>query len=196
MLAFAAAVFFLIITPGPGVLSVAGVGSSFGFAAGNRFVFGLGLGNNLVGVLVVTGMAVALLADPVIKTALLGASTLYLLYLAARVAFAGSHITFIERSKAPGIRDALALQIVNPKAYAVNTTFFTGFPFMAHAPTAEIVTKFLIMNAIWIPIHYLWLWAGVSLHKLNLSPMAERVLHITMASLMVVVVVLATWNAF
>ncbi len=30
MLIFAAAVFFLIITPGPGVLSTAGVGSAFG----------------------------------------------------------------------------------------------------------------------------------------------------------------------
>ncbi|MGB0853473.1 MAG: LysE family translocator, partial [Pikeienuella sp.] len=36
MLTFAAAVFFLLITPGPGVLSLAGVGASFGYRAGAR----------------------------------------------------------------------------------------------------------------------------------------------------------------
>ena len=44
MLSFAAAVLFLIITPGPGVLSTAGVGSGFGFRAGLGYVGGLFLG--------------------------------------------------------------------------------------------------------------------------------------------------------
>ena len=34
MLTFAAAVFLLIITPGPGVLSTAGVGAAFGWRKG------------------------------------------------------------------------------------------------------------------------------------------------------------------
>ena len=34
MLTFAAAVFLLIVTPGPGVLSTAGVGAAYGFRAG------------------------------------------------------------------------------------------------------------------------------------------------------------------
>jgi len=196
MLAFAAAVFFLIVTPGPGVLSVAGVGSSFGFRSGNRFVFGLGLGNNLVAVMVVTGLAVAILTDPTIRYALLIVSTCYLLYLAARVAFAGSRIAFIERQSPPGIREAVALQLVNPKAYAVNTTFFTGFQFMPADPTGEVALKFLIMNAIWIPIHYLWLYAGVTLRRLDVGERAHRYINYTMAVLMVVVVVLAGSAAF
>ena len=48
MLSFAAAVFFLIVTPGPGVLSTAGVGSGFGFRAGLAYVGGRFLGTNLV----------------------------------------------------------------------------------------------------------------------------------------------------
>ena len=38
MLAFALAVTLLLITPGPGVLSIAGVGAAFGTAAGLRDV--------------------------------------------------------------------------------------------------------------------------------------------------------------
>ncbi len=57
MLTFALAVFFLIITPGPGVLSVAGVGSAFGSGPGARYIAGLFVGTNLVALAVVSGMA-------------------------------------------------------------------------------------------------------------------------------------------
>jgi threonine/homoserine/homoserine lactone efflux protein len=48
MLTFALAVLFLIITPGPGVLSTAGVGAGFGFRAGFRYLTGLFIGTNIV----------------------------------------------------------------------------------------------------------------------------------------------------
>ena len=48
MLAFTVAVFFLLITPGPGVLSVAGVGAAFGPGPGTRYLVGLCVGSNAV----------------------------------------------------------------------------------------------------------------------------------------------------
>ena len=53
MLTFAAAVFFLLITPGPGVLTTAGVGAGYGRAQGLRFLTGLFIGTNLVAIAVV-----------------------------------------------------------------------------------------------------------------------------------------------
>ena len=134
MLTFAAAVFFLIITPGPGVLSTAGVGSGYGVRAATLYIGGLWLGNNLVALGVVSGLTAAMLAEPSIRTVLLYASACYLLYLATRIALAGSKIAFIERSKAPGIAGGLMLQVINPKSYAVNTTFFSGFAFLPQNP--------------------------------------------------------------
>ena len=46
MLTFAAAVFFLIVTPGPGVLSTAGVGSGYGYRPGLEYAW-LGLRSEL-----------------------------------------------------------------------------------------------------------------------------------------------------
>ena len=46
MLTFALAVFLLIITPGPGVLTLAGVGSAFGYKPGFRYLLGLLIGQN------------------------------------------------------------------------------------------------------------------------------------------------------
>jgi threonine/homoserine/homoserine lactone efflux protein len=191
MLTFAAAVFLLIVTPGPGVLSTAGVGAGFGYRPGLRYLFGLFIGTNLVAAAVVSGLAALVLADPRIRTVLFALSFAYLAYLAFRIAFAGARIAFIERARPPGVWGGIVLQAVNPKAYAVNTAFFTGFGFLPESYVAEVAIKFAIMNAIWVPIHLLWLWAGVSLHRLDLSDRAHRVINIGMALAMLAVVALA-----
>ena len=191
MLTFAAAVFFLIVTPGPGVLSTAGVGAGYGFRAGLRYVVGLFLGTNLVSLAVITGVAAVVLANPAIRTVLLVASVAYLVYLAARIAFAGSKLAFIEAKTAPGVGAGLLLQAINPKAYAVNTTLFAGFPFAPDNLVFETVAKLIIANAIWIPIHLGWLWAGAALHRLNLAERTQRRINYAMAASMLLVVALA-----
>ena len=191
MLTFAAAVFFLIITPGPGVLSTAGVGSGFGVRAGALYVTGLWLGNNLVGLAVVSGLTATMLAVPSIRTLLLWASVAYLFYLAMRIALAGSRIAFIERREPPGIGGGLMLQAINPKCYAVNTTFFSGFAFFPDSVLLEIVIEFAIINVVWIPIHFLWLAAGISIRKLQLPSRIQFTVNILMALSMLLVVALA-----
>lgn len=191
MLSFAAAVFFLIITPGPGVLSTAGVGAGFGKAAGVRYVTGLFIGTNLVALAVVSGLAAIILADPRIRTVLFAASVLYLLYLAMRIAFAGAKLAFIERQSPPGVRGGVLLQAINPKAYAVNTALFTGFGFMPGNFALEMALKFLIINAIWVPIHLAWLGAGIGLRRMDLAPRTQRIVNIAMAVSMLLVVAIA-----
>ncbi len=196
MIAFAVAVFLLLITPGPGVLSAAGMGSAYGYRAGLRYVTGLFIGTNLVALAVVSGLAAVILAYPVIRTIFLIASAGYLCFLAYRVAFAGSKIAFMTSKRGPGILSGIMLQAINPKAYAVNTTLFSGFPFFPDALIWETITKFVILNSIWIPIHLLWLAAGVYLHRLDLSPRRQFQINILMALAMIGVVVLASLSIF
>jgi threonine/homoserine/homoserine lactone efflux protein len=191
MLTFAAALFFLIITPGIGVLTTAGIGAGFGAGAGIRFLVGLFVGTNLAALLVVTGVAAIVLADPVIGPVLLYASLAYLLYLAFRIGWAGSRIAFIHRRSAPGIVGGIGLQLINPKSYAVNTTLFSGFHFMPDDPLTEIIIKFIIINVIWVPVHLSWLAAGVFMKRLDLSPGVQSAINKLMALSMVIVVVLA-----
>lgn len=193
MLTFAAAVFFLIITPGPGVLSTAGVGAAFGARAGTRYVAGLFIGTNLVCIAVVSGLTAVLLADERLRTLLFFASILYLAYLALKIALAGSKVAFIEKQSPPGVFGGIALQAINPKAYAVNTALFTGFGFMPDNYPLEIALKFLIVNAIWIPIHFAWLWLGITLRRMNLPHRTQRAINIAMALSMLLVVALAAF---
>lgn len=191
MSAFFIAVFLLLITPGPGVLSTAGVGSAFGYTAGLRYLIGLFIGTNLVAIAVVTGLAGIMLSTPWLRQLLLVASALYLGYMAFRIATAGSKIAFIESSSAPGWITGIGMQIINPKAYAVNTTLFTGFAFGHADLLSETLLKLLIINAIWIPIHLLWLAAGVNLKKLAIKDSTQQAINIGMAVSMLLVVALA-----
>jgi len=177
------------------VLSTAGVGSGFGFRPGLVYIVGLFIGTNLVALAVVSGLAGIILAEPYVRTILLLASTAYLFYLAARIAFSGSKIAFIETDKAPGVGGGILLQALNPKAYAVNTTLFTGFGFWPSSLAAEVMVKFVIINAIWIPIHVLWLYAGVSLQRLALAPRTHFAINIAMALAMLAVVGLAVLSS-
>jgi threonine/homoserine/homoserine lactone efflux protein len=193
MLTFALAVLFLIVTPGPGVLSLAGVGSAFGYRHGARYLTGLFIGTNLVCLGVITGLAAVMLANPGIRTVFSLASAAYLAWLAFRIAFAGSRIAFIERTQPPGIRGGILLQAINPKAYAVNTALFSGFAFMTEAPALEMAIKLVILNTLWLAIHVLWLWIGVTLRRLDLAPSRQRAINIAMAASMLIVVALAAF---
>lgn len=195
MTGFALAVFLLIVTPGPGVLSTAGVGAAFGFRAGLAYVAGLFIGTNLVALAVVSGLAALILSAPVVRTILLAASTLYLLYLAARIALAGTRVAFIEARQRPGVMAGVLLQIINPKAYAVNTTLFSGFVIFPGAYLAEVGVKFVILNLIWVPIHLGWLTAGAALQRLDLPERTQRAINVAMALAMLGVVALAGMSA-
>ena len=196
MLSFTVAVIFLLITPGPGVLSLAGVGSAFGYANGVRYLVGLFIGTNLVCLGVITGLAAVLLADPGLRVALTLVSAGYLLWLAFRIAFAGAKLAFIDRPAPPGIRGGIILQAFNPKAYVVNTTLFSGFAFLAERPALEMALKLVILNLLWVTIHILWLWAGVTLRRMNLDARLQRGINVAMALAMVAVVGLAARGVF
>ena len=191
MLAFALAALLLLITPGPGVMSLAGVGAAFGTRPGLAYMSGLCLGTNLVTVVVVAGYAALLLATPYIRTALMALSFGYLFWLALKIAFAGRKLAFIQADRPPDLVGGVMLQIINPKAYVVNTALFTGFAFANSSLLAETAWKFLILNAIWIVIHLLWLYAGISLNRFNLSERAQFAINSGMALAMVGVVILA-----
>ena len=136
-------------------------------------------------------LAAVVLAIDWARYTLLLLSTAYLFYIALRIAFAGKKIAFIEADEKPGLRAGLLLQLINPKAYAVNMTWFTGFALLPQSLPLETLLKFCIINLFWIPIHLLWLGAGSAVNRLNLSPRTHFIINLAMALAMIIVVVLA-----
>ena len=195
MLTFALAVFLLIITPGPGVLSLAGVGAAYGWRQGFRYLFGLFLGTNFVCFAVISGLATAVLAESTIRTMLLIISVGYLVYLSLSIALAGSKIAFIHITK-PGVISGLTLQFINPKAYAVNTALFSGFAFYHESLIIETGIKLIIANFIWLLLHCLWLFVGLKINRLELSARTQRLINLSMALCLLAVVSLSIGSIF
>ena len=192
---FALAAFLLTITPGPAVLTLAGVGSAFGWRHGVLFLSGLFVGVHLVCFAVISGLAALILADPLVRGLLLLASSAYLGYLALQIAFAGTKIGFIYM-EAPGFITGVMLQLINPKAYAVNTMLFSSFAFYPDNFAIETGLKFLINNVMWIPIHLLWLYAGLKVNQLDLSAQIHKMINFVMAGCLLAVVGLSAWSLY
>ena len=188
MFAFFWTVCFMLITPGPGVLTTAGLGSGYGWRVGLRVLVGLFIGTNLTAILTITGL-VAIVPDT-LRIGLVWASVAYFGWLAAKIAFAGAKVGFIHSERAPGIWNGITLQLINPKAYTVNTLLFGGYAFWGGGMD-EILMKFLIINAIWVPVHFLWLGAGVRIRALDLGRRTQRLINVAMALALLAVVVIA-----
>ena len=148
---------------------------------------GLVIGYHIVILAVVSGLASIILAAPWMRSLLLMASAGYLGFLAFRIAFAGSQIAFITPKTKPGLIAGVGLQLVNPKAYAVNTALISGFSFYIDNLVIEIAIKLLIMNSIWIVIHLCWLFLGVRLNSLTLNRITQRIINYSMASSLLII---------
>ena len=191
MLAFAISLFLLVVTPGPAVLSLAGIGSAFGYRAGIRYLGGLVIGYHFVILTVVSGLASILIAAPWMRNLLLVVSTGYLGFLAFRIAYAGSQVALVTPKAKPGLIAGVGLQLVNPKAYAVNTALMSGFSFYTDSLVIEIAIKLLIINIIWIPLHLCWLYLGVRLNSFNLDEDTQKTINYAMASSLIIVLIIS-----
>ena len=194
MLTFTIAIFLMIITPGPGVLSLAATGSGFGWKAGILYLAGLFIGTNTVLVFVVTGFKGFLFEIPWVEPVFLIISLSYLTWIAWRIASAGNEIKFKKSKNEPTFFEAIFLQIINPKAYLVNGILFAGFPLKNFSLQQEILIKALIINLVWIPVHFFWLWIGIKLRQWGLNKGKQAIVNKVMAFCLLVVIGLAAFS--
>ncbi len=161
--------FLMMVTPGPGVLSLAGVGAGFGWKIGMMYLIGLFFGTNGVAILVVLGFKQFLFEIDGVEITFLLLSLSYLSFLSWRIATSDNKTGFKQSLKAPRLYEGIFLQFVNPKAYVVQGHLFVVLSLGMASYSTEIMVKFIIVNSIWIPIHLFWLWLGISLKKWSLA---------------------------
>lgn len=151
----------LMGSPGPSVLSAMAVGAAFGLRRALPYAAGLILGTCTVLAAIASGLFAALLALPGLAPALSGAATLYMLYLAWRIATApppGAPAA----PAAPPFLAGLALAIANPKAWLAIAAVFAG-AHLADPPAADTILKLAVLSVMVVLIHLAWLLAGNAL---------------------------------
>ena len=169
MIAYIIISFLMMVTPGPGVLSLAGVGAGFGWKVGMMYLIGLFFGTNGVALLVVLGFKQFLFEIEGVELTFLFLSLSYLSFLSWRIGTSENKTGFKQSFKAPKLYEGIFLQFVNPKAYVVQGHLFVVLSLGMASYNVEILTKFIIVNSIWIPIHLFWLWLGISLKRWSLA---------------------------
>ena len=191
MIAYIIISFLMMVTPGPGVLSLAGVGAGFGWRVGMMYLIGLFFGTNGVALLVVLGFKQFLFEIEGVELTFLFLSLSYLSFLSWRIATSDNKTGFKQSLKAPKLYEGIFLQFVNPKAYVVQGHLFVVLSLGINSYNAEIITKFIIVNSIWIPIHLLWLWLGISLKKWSLASKKQTFVNRSMGLALFAVVILS-----
>ena len=116
--AFAVLAFVSCITPGPNNALAAATGARFGGSAGVALAFGVTVGCTGLVVLAALGVAGAIAATPWLTRVLALASATYLAWLTWRLLRNDAGVRR-DAARPPRFAEAVALQLVNPKGWAM-----------------------------------------------------------------------------
>jgi len=189
--AFVAAAVALVASPGPATLGLAGAGAAFGFRAARRFLAGMLCGAALSIALTGSGVVAALLAVPGVAPVMLAVATLYMVFLAYRIARAPPLGDRTSTAPAPGFLPGLVLALTNPKGYAVFATLFSGFVIVPDDVGRDALTKGALIMAMLAIIDTTWLYAGGALRHWFTEPCVSRRINVAFAVLLLLSLVFA-----
>lgn len=179
----------LMGSPGPATVSLAAVASTYGVRRSLPYLLGMIGGTALVLLAVATGVTAALLAVPVLRSALVGAAALYIIWLAFRIATARP-VGHGHEAAAPSLAGAAVLAVANPKAWVALAAVFTSVR-IADDPGVDAAAKVVVLSALLVVIMTTWLIAGASLAPVLRHPRRGRALNVALAVALVAATALA-----
>ncbi len=163
-------------SPGPSTMSATAVGAAFGLRRSLGYVGGLVLGTTAVLLAVAVGVVAVVWSIPHAAPVLLAISALYILYLAVRIATAPPLAAAGDRLAAPALPAGFFLAAANPKAYLAIAAVFAGSPALGAG------AKIVVLAAMIVLIHMVWLSAGATLSHLLQDPVRSRIANVAMAA--------------
>ncbi|MGE0239529.1 MAG: LysE family translocator [Parvibaculaceae bacterium] len=184
-----AAALALMASPGPATLSVAATAAAYGFRGSLSYATGINLGTILVLLAVALGASTLLHTLPGLALPVAVAASLYILYLAFRIATAPPLSDRADEA-APGLLPGLLLAIANPKAYLAIGAVYSKAMLAPASALADAALKCLILSAAIVLIHTAWALAGSVLTATLRHPRASRLLNLLLAAALVLVVVI------
>lgn len=181
----------LMGSPGPATISLAGIGTGFGFRGGLQYLIGIVLGTFGVLVLIATGVSALVLATPALVTALTILAIVYILYLAWKIATAPVLISNLATIKAPTLLSGFILAIANPKAFAAIGAVYTSNTLISGDILTDSILKISALTIVIVLVNTLWLLFGSSFSKLLGNHKIGRLANIAFALMLLISVALA-----
>ena len=179
----------MAFTPGPNTIMLAASGVNFGFNDTIPHMIGITVGFTVLLTAAAAGLGAAFIAVPQLHVLLKIAGTLYMIWLAFKVATAHTSgdsgagparpFTFLQ---------AAAFQWVNPKAVVIAITTVTLYVRPDHFGS-DVAIMLFIMVITTVGSVAAWTGFGVALRRLLRNPRRARIFNVAMALLLVASIV-------
>jgi threonine/homoserine/homoserine lactone efflux protein len=189
------AAFPLMGSPGPATMSLAGLGTAFGFRSSLSYLVGIIAGTTVVLLMIASGITALVLAQPMLLTALTIFAGLYILYLAWKIATAPVGPLATHSKHAPAFVPGFSLAIANPKAFAAIGAVYTGHTLVAHDLAVDTVYKLVALTLVIVIVNTAWLTFGATFSRILKNPVAGRAANILFATMLVLSVGFAMVSA-
>ena len=173
------------ITPGPNNMLLTSAGANFGFLRSIPLMTGIMLGMQLMLLLVAFGVGSLILLYPSLHLLLKIAGSLYLLWLAWKIATAAYER--LEVGEAPSrpmpFWQGSVLQLVNPKAWLMALGAVASFSLAGEAYRGSVVAISLGMALVNLVAGVIWLGFGTLIGRLLRSRRAWKIFNLAMGAL-------------
>jgi threonine/homoserine/homoserine lactone efflux protein len=179
-------------TPGPNNILLTASGVNFGFARSIPHILGVKFG--FVALVAACGLGLGLLFTtyPAAQTVLKVVGAGYLLWLAWKVATAGSASGASAGARPISFLQATAFQWVNPKGVIAAVGAVALF-IRPESPATDLLLLLVVFGACTILSAVTWTAFGAALSSLLRNPRYARVFNTTMALLLVASIVPMVW---
>jgi len=178
---FLTAAVALLGSPGPAIAALVGVGRARGLVGGLPYFLGLQLGLATAAGITAAGLFSLLAAFPSALRVMTIAATVYLIYLAYKIASSPVGETAQASNGAHASPAAgFLLGVTNPKAYLAFASLLASYTLIKGSAQQDTFTKWFLLVAVMIVVDIVWLYVGAFLRGLMLSPNSERVLNVTL----------------
>ncbi|MDF2178396.1 LysE family translocator [Aliiglaciecola sp. CAU 1673] len=172
------------ITPGPNNLMILASGVNYGIRPSLPHLFGINLGFTLMVMGVGLGMAGVFALYPMLHEVLKVLGSVYLLWLAWKIASAPVQRIDIKKRKPFSFLQAALFQWVNPKAWILATGTVVTFS-LAHLEYSRQVVEIAILYLVLgMPCTATWLGFGTGLKRFLASPPRLRTFNVSMGLLL------------
>jgi threonine/homoserine/homoserine lactone efflux protein len=181
----------LMGSPGPTNMAVMATAAAFGIHASLGFVSGAVVGTSAILLAVATGVVALLTSVPGLSFALTLASSVYILYLAWKIATAPPLSKHAAGARAPSLTAGFLLAIANPKAWFGIAAVFTGSTLVETSRELDAILKAAALMVMIVLIQLFWLFGGASLTGFLRDPLRSRIANILFGLILLATTVLA-----